>query len=76
MLDLSLIHISPVRLEPGDAATKSYDMGTPLDATLAIGSRVDIIARFDDGDTVWERRLALPVQARPRLLLPLLGSGR
>ena len=67
---------SPVRLEPGDAATKSYDMGTPLDATLAIGSRVDIIARFDDGDTVWERRLALPVQARPRLLLPLLGSGR
>ncbi len=67
---------SPVRLEPGESATKSYDMGTPLDAALTVGSTVDFIARFDDGDTVWERRLSLPVQARPRLLLPLLGSGR
>lgn len=67
---------SPVGLEPGESATKSYDMGTPLDAALTVGSTVDIIARFDDGDSVWERRLALPVQARPRLLLPMLGDGR
>jgi hypothetical protein len=66
----------PVALDPGTSATKSYDMGFPADAALAPGSTVEVIARFDDGDDLWERRLSLPVQARPRVLLPLLGSGR
>lgn len=66
----------PVQLDPGASATKSYDMGFPADADLQPGSTVDVIARFDDGDDLWERRLSLPVQARPRLLLPLLWAGR
>lgn len=66
----------PVQLDPGTSATKSYDMGFPADADLQPGSAVDVIARFDDGEDLWERRLSLPVQARPRLLLPLLWGGR
>ena len=64
---------APVTVAPGAEATKSHDLEIPVDAALTPGSTVDVIARFTEGDDVWERRLALKVVARPRIFLPWLN---
>lgn len=52
---------------------RGYDI--PTDPQLLPGTTLEAVALFDDGDEVWERRLSLPVMARPRLLLPWLAGG-
>lgn len=64
---------APVIVAPGAEAVKSYDLELSSDAPFTDGSTVDVIARFTEGDDVWERRLSLKVVAQPRIFLPALS---
>ena len=62
----------PTELAVGATLTRTASVTLPADPPSAAGARVELIARFDDGDQVWERRLLLALTAPPRLYLPAL----
>lgn len=66
---------APQQVAPGTSATQSADLLIPSDLPLTEGASVTVLAGFDDGTQVWERRLELPVVDRRRIWLPYLLDG-
>lgn len=77
LMDLLLFEapaMPAVRVAPGESARRSHTVTIPADAWLPPDAHVTGVARFDDGEDRWERRLAVPVAPRPVLWLPVVRN--
>ncbi|MEO8082612.1 MAG: M6 family metalloprotease domain-containing protein [Ardenticatenales bacterium] len=64
----------PIRVASGATLARTATIDLPSDMAAHAGAIVEIIARFDDGDHVWVRRLALAIADASRIFLPALQA--